>query len=103
MLSFKVGVEDASYLQNEFAPIFSQNDLINLENFNAYIKLLVNGEYPPPFSMSTFYDSVKPTIIAGTEYPVNERTFRNIKELSRLRYGRDRNAVDQEIQGRGRM
>jgi len=102
MMSFKVGVNDAGYLQNEFSPIFSQNDIINLENANAYIKLLVRGEYPPAFSMSTLFDNVKPTVIAGTEYPTNEKVVKTIKEISRLRYGRDRNLVEKDINDRSK-
>lgn len=101
MMSFKVGVNDASFLQNEFSPIFSQNDLINLENANAYIKLLVNGEYPPPFSVNTLYDSVNPTKIAGMEFARNPRVEKMVKEISRLKYGKDRNVIEEEIQQRG--
>jgi len=92
IVSFKVGVNDAQYLQNEFSPVFDQNDLINLESINAYIKLLVDGEYPPPFSAYTHlknapYGDLKPDYdMAAT-----------IKELSRLKYGRDVDIVQTEI------
>lgn len=95
IISFKVGVNDAQYLQNEFAPVFDQNDLINLENVNAYVKMLVNGEYPPPFSMATWFSSQK--------YPYNEETARTIKHLSRLRYGRERSIVETEIVQRAQL
>lgn len=91
-VSFKVGVNDSQYLQNEYAPVFDQNDLINLENLNAYIKMLVNGEYPPPFSMYTH--------IKGSPYGIptsNVEVANRIIELSRLRYGKDTSLVDQEI------
>jgi len=103
MISFKVGVADGSYLQNEFAPVFSQTDLINLENQNAYVKLLVNSEYPAPFSIKTTFDAIKPTTISGVEYPVNRKVFDMIKELSRLRYGKDAKIVEQEITQRGKI
>lgn len=103
IMSFKVGVNDASFLQNEFAPTFTQNDLINLENANAYIKLLVKGEYPPSFSVSTLYDSLNPTVIAGMNFPKNEKVYKMIKEISRLRYGKDRKLIESEIQERGKM
>jgi hypothetical protein len=98
ILSFKVGVNDAQYLQNEFAPVFDQNDLINLESINAYVKLLVDGEYPPPFSMYTHlknapYGELKPDLeMANT-----------IKELSRLKYGRDAAIVETEISQRAEL
>lgn len=98
IISFKVGVSDAQYLQNEFAPIFDQNDLINLESINAYVKLLVDGEYPPPFSMYTHlknapYGELKPDYEMAT----------TIKELSRLKYGRDAGIVETEIVQRAEL
>ncbi|MFW5702449.1 MAG: type IV secretory system conjugative DNA transfer family protein [Candidatus Dojkabacteria bacterium] len=89
IISFKVGVNDASYLQNEFDPVFTQNDLINLENYNIYCKMLVDGEYPSPFSAKIPYDPEK--------FPENGEVSKTIRELSRLRYGRDKNIVEAEI------
>jgi hypothetical protein len=89
MVSFKVGVNDASYLENEFNPVFDQNDLINLENYNIYAKMLVDGEYPSPFSAKIPYDPEK--------FPVHDEVYKTVVELSRLRYGRDRNLVESEI------
>ena len=40
VLAFRVGVTDANYLQHEFQPTFSEADLINVERFNTYVKLL---------------------------------------------------------------
>jgi len=98
IVSFKVGVTDAQYLQNEFAPVFDQNDLINLESINAYAKLLVNGEYPPPFSMYTHH--------SGAPFKLPEpdlQIAQTIKELSRLKYGRDRSMVEVEISQRAEL
>lgn len=95
MVSFKVGVNDASYLQNEFNPVFDQNDLINLENYNIYIKMLVEGEYPAPFSAKVPYDPDK--------FPVNNDVYQTVIELSRLRYGRDRTIVEAEIGKRANL
>jgi hypothetical protein len=92
IISFKVGVNDANYLQNEFNPVFDQNDLINIENYNIYIKLLVNGEYPAPFSCKIPYDPEK--------FPKNKEVAETITELSRLRYGRDKGLVEAEISKR---
>lgn len=95
MVSFKVGVNDASYLQNEFSPVFDQNDLINLENYNIYVKMLVDGEYPAPFSAKIPYDPDK--------FPEFKEVGEMVKELSRLRYGRDRNLVEAEITRRSEV
>jgi len=92
IVSFKVGVNDAAYLQNEFNPVFNQNDLINLENYNIYTKMLVDGEYPAPFSAKVPYDPEK--------FPVNKEVADVVKELSRLRYGRDKGLIEKEIDRR---
>jgi len=92
IVSFKVGVNDASYLQNEFNPVFDQNDLINLENYNIYSKMLVDGEYPAPFSAKIPYDPEK--------FPEYNEIGKMVYELSRLRYGRDKKLVEQEINKR---
>ncbi len=98
MASFKVGVDDAAYLQNWFAPVFTQDDLINLENKNLYIKLLVDGEYPPPFSLTPDMGH------APFEWKnANHEMGQLVKELSRLRYGRDRMLVESEISKRAAL
>jgi len=53
MLSFRVGAEDASTFANEYNPIFSEKDLINLGVRDFYIKMSVNGETTQPFSGRT--------------------------------------------------
>lgn len=86
---FRVGVQDAEFLAKEFEPVFSQNDLMSIDNFNAYAKILVNGQTTPPFNIRTFpYE-------AGDSMEAN-----NIKEMSRLKYGRDRQEVEGEISKR---
>ncbi len=84
--AFRVGAEDAEYLEKQFEPVFEQFDLVNLDNRNAYLKLLSNGKPIRPFSIETL-----PFIkgdIARTE---------KLKELSYLTYGKDRKEVEAEI------
>lgn len=95
MVSFKVGPNDAQYLETQFAPTFDMQDLQNIENRNAYLNLLVNGENPGPFSISLDYkNSPKPIPEA------NAKMSELVKNLSRLRYGRDRELVESEIDRR---
>jgi hypothetical protein len=56
IISFKVGLEDAKYLAEEFYPVFNQEDLINLPCYSIYLKLMINGKTSKPFSA----DSLKP-------------------------------------------
>jgi len=93
LICFRVGPDDAEYLSTHFDPVFSKSDLANIDNQNAYVKLLVNGKYPPPFSMCTTYK-----VPEG-----NKELAATIKELSRMRYGRDRREVDAEIKKRGEI
>jgi len=57
IISFRLGPKDATLLAKEFDPIFSATDLINLPNYNIYMKLLINGAPSKPFSATT----IKPT------------------------------------------
>lgn len=76
MIVFRVGPEDAEFLVKQFEPVFGKNDLINLDNRNAYVKLLVGGQTTAPFNMRT------------VETPtVNSDIQDGLKELSRKVYG----------------
>jgi type IV secretory pathway TraG/TraD family ATPase VirD4 len=89
--TFRVGPEDAEFLEKQFAPVFSASDLINVDNYNAFVKILVNNESTKPFNIKTY----PPT--SGDQELAN-----NFKELSRLKYGRDVNLINKEILERGK-
>ncbi len=86
MVSFRIGVDDAEILAKEFAPVFSAFDMVNVEKFTAYIKLLVDNEGIKPFNMHTVPLA-----------PGNKDLAEAIRELSRLKYGRERKLVADEI------
>lgn len=91
LVSFRVGLDDAEYLQGQFDPIFSKTDLTNIDNQNAYIKLMVGGRYPPPFSIRTTFK----------KWPQgNPKMHDLIVQISRNVYGRDRTLVEEEISRR---
>ena len=87
--SFRVGAEDAEFLEKQFAPVFMANDLVNVDNRNLFAKLLVNNALSKPFNMKTYPPS------KGSQEVANA-----LKELSRLKYGRDKNIVNREIMER---
>ena len=97
MVSFRVGVTDANFLQHEFAPTFSEADLVNVDIHNAYIKTVVNGEPVVPFSLLTRPDFEKWKQIT------NPQVGQAIRELSRLKYGRDRATIEVDIGQRARL
>jgi len=92
IVSFRIGVEDAEILQKEFAPVFSAYDLINVEQYTAYIKLLIDNTAAKPFNMYTY-----------PPLPGNKELAAAIKELSRLKYGRPREIVEEEIMERSAL
>jgi len=87
--SFRVGSEDAEFLEKQFAPVFDANDLINIDNYQCYSKLLVNNQATDPFNMKTY----PPSKGSGE---IKEA----LKELSRYKYGRSREIVEAEIEER---
>jgi hypothetical protein len=92
MISFKIGVEDAEILTKEFAPVFNEYDLINVEKYNAYIKLLIDNQTSRAFNIQTIPSQ------AG-----NLELAQKIKELSKLKYGRDKKEVEIEILQRTKL
>jgi type IV secretory pathway TraG/TraD family ATPase VirD4 len=92
IVTFRIGVEDAEVLQKEFAPVFGAYDLINVEQYTAYIKLLIDNTAAKPFNMLTYPPK-----------PGNKELAAAIKELSRLKYGRPREIVEAEIAERAQL
>ncbi len=86
MIVFRVGAQDAEFLIKQFEPIFTQSDLMNIDNFNAYAKILINNQTSKPFNMRTI------------KYPDPDiESAQKIKELSFSKYGRERIEVEKEI------
>ena len=90
IMSFKVGAEDAEYLEKEYAPLLSQQDIIGIANFTTYCKLNIDNATTRPFDMKTVWDSMYK----------NDEVSRIIKEYSRKMYGRKKEYVDMEIEAR---
>ncbi len=53
LVSFRLGAEDAKYLSEEFYPVFSRDDLVNLPAYEIYLKLMIDGKTSEPFSGET--------------------------------------------------
>ena len=86
ILAFRVGSEDAEFLQKQFEPVFSASDIVNLDNFNLYAKIMVKNQVSRPFSMLTVSAS-KPDL----------SLVEKIREYSSLKYGRPKEEVEKEI------
>ncbi|MBP6098615.1 MAG: type IV secretion system DNA-binding domain-containing protein [Candidatus Levybacteria bacterium] len=97
IMSFRVGVSDANYLQHEFQPTFTEADLINVERFHAYVRTLINGEPSVPFSMDLTRD------ITEEKKQENPRVAELIRELSRLKHGKPVKLIEAEINQRSNL
>ena len=89
MAVFRVGEEDAEFFAKQFAPSFETLDFVNIENRNAYVKILTGGIPQKPFDMKT------PDLPALNLEQVND-----LMQLSALTYGRDRATVENMIRER---
>ena len=87
MIVFRTGAEDAEVLAKEFAPTFNQFDLINIDRFVTYVKLMINGTASKPFNMAT--NPLPPD--------KNTELSKAIRQLSRLKHGRPRAEVEEEL------
>ncbi len=97
IMSFRVGVSDANYLQHEFQPVFNEQDLINVERYHCYIKTLIGGEPTKPFSLDMTRN------LDEEKKMENPRVAELVRELSRLKYGRPSELVEAEIAKRSRL
>ena len=88
LVSFRVGAADAEFLEKEFSPEFTAEDLVNLPNYNVCLKLMIDGVSSHPFSAETL-----PPLVDEGKRGNREK----IIKVSRERYGRNRTEVEQKI------
>ena len=87
-IAYRVGANDAEYLEKEFTPRFLQEDLVNLPKYQMYLKLLINGVASEPFSA-----------LGLPPLSEEEKTgsVDKVIKVSRERYARPRNMVEDKI------
>ena len=88
MMSYKIGAQDAEHMAKEMAPVFSDQDLINIDKYKAVMKLSIDTQPSRPFSVIP----INPYTEEG-----DKEAAEAYKQLSRLKYGRDRDIVEREI------
>ena len=86
MVCFRMGAEDAEFLEKEFEPEYTMNDLVNLAKYNIYLKLMINGVASHPFSATTLPPISVPT--GNTE---------KVIKVSRERYATPRSVIEEKI------
>ncbi len=91
MMFYKIGPQDAETCAKEMAPVFSEQDLVNMDAFRGSMKLSINNQPSRPFSIEV----PKPWL--DKTYTKDEQAAEAFKQLSRLTYGRQKEFVDREI------
>jgi hypothetical protein len=86
ILVYRTGAEDAEFLQKQFEPVFQAKDIMNIDNMNAYIKMLSHGKPTKPFNIRVDHTP------RG-----NMDIIESLKELSYLKYGKDKDMIRDEI------
>jgi len=89
---FRVGAEDAQFLEKQFEPEFSRMDLVNIDNFNFCAKIMIDNKVYPPFKMQTIMPAKG-----------NPKIVEPIKKLAKLKYGRPKKEVEAEINQRSNL
>ncbi|MFA5133860.1 MAG: type IV secretion system DNA-binding domain-containing protein [Patescibacteria group bacterium] len=84
---FRLGAADATVFEEEFAPTFTPEDLVNLANHDIYLKLMINGAASQPFSAHTL-----PPIGSPTE------SAEKVIKVSRERYSEKRASIEEKIE-----
>lgn len=90
IMSFKVWAEDAEYMEKEYAPLLSQQDIIGIANYTAYCKINIDNATTRPFDLKTIWDN---------KYK-NQQIASIIREYSRKKYWRKKKYVNMEIEAR---
>lgn len=86
MVAFRVGSDDAEFLAKQFTPVFNENDIMNIDNLNAHVKILIHNQVYPPFNMFVPFPSKG-----------NEEFIELARENTRHTYGRLRGEIEEEI------
>ena len=88
VMSYKIGPEDGEFLEKQMSPNFSRDDLVNMDKFKAVMKLAVDGQPTPAFSVTP----CNPYLDKG-----DPKLAKAVRELSRLKFGRPKEFVEREI------
>ena len=94
--AFRVGVDDAKYLVNHFAPTLGEFDLINNGIGNMYLKMLADGKPTDPFSVGLDWSEIQAV-------PKDVRIALIIKKIARIKYAKPRSVVEFEIVSRAKL
>jgi len=83
---FRIGAADAEFMEREFTPVLTIEDLVNLPKWKIYLKLMIDGVTSQPFSADTLPDP-EPELISNRD---------KIIEFSRNTYGNKKSTLREE-------
>lgn len=86
LITFRVGGRDAEHLARELEGVFGVEDLVALDKYHVYLKLLIDGIASRPFSAETL-PTPSPAPGLGAK----------VVRISRERFGKRRSAVEEKI------
>ncbi|MFA6081942.1 MAG: TraM recognition domain-containing protein [Patescibacteria group bacterium] len=92
IVAFRVGAADAEFLVHEFQPLV-EDDLINIDKYNFYLKLLIDNRAERPFNCE-----VLPPDTTGTAAMADA-----VRHASRTTYGQDEKVVEAQIIERSKV
>lgn len=90
MQSFKVGAPDAEFIEKEYAPVLSAQDIVGISNYKVYCKLNINNSTSRVFSMNTIW----------TQDYQNKKAAGILAEYSAKKYWRKKEFVEAETKAR---
>ena len=93
IVCFRIGVDDSEVMAKQLAPEVSEYDLLNVEKFNAYVRLLVDNTATSTFNMACF------PLPSDADY----KMVVHLKELSKVKYGKDKSMVERDIINRSKI
>lgn len=95
LMTYRIGVDDSELIAKQFSPVVGEYDVLNIEKFNSYFRMMIDNTAMPAFNMKCYhpFDIVTP----------NKEMVVPLKELSRLKYGTPRSVVIADIVERSKI
>ena len=94
---FRIGEEDATFLEKVVEGYFEETDMQQIENGTFILKMLVDGRPTPPFTTRSWYGESPYDMMAQP----NREIADIVRQISRLKYGKDLQVIENEIKLRG--
>ncbi|MFA5125235.1 MAG: type IV secretion system DNA-binding domain-containing protein [Patescibacteria group bacterium] len=95
LLVYRIGVDDSEIIAKQLSPVVNEYDVMNIEKYNAYFRIMIDNTAMPAFNIKCYQPS--------DVVQINPEIVTPLKELSRLKYGRDHQSVVRDIMERSQI